>query len=167
MDAGAFFFFDGFDDGVGGEDRVEMCGEEDAGGVVGLDFGGIVGPGRVRGVVHSAADGETVLRFGRDYVLVGVANGFGAEFRQDIARIVEVDIGQAELLEAVEEPGGANGFAEGWGGDAHDLELPLAELGLVEVQPVEGAVNRGEGGEACYAALGRGGGGHLGFHLHF
>ena len=43
------------------------------------------------------------------------------------------------LLEAVEEPGGAGGFAEGWGGDANELKLPLAELWLVKVQPVEGA----------------------------
>ena len=79
------------------------------------------------------------------------------EFGQDVAGVVEVDVGEAELLEAVEEPGGAGGFAEGWGGDADDLELPLAELGLVEVQPVEGAVDGGEGGEACDAALGGGG----------
>ncbi len=59
-------------------------------------------------------------------------------------------------VEAVEEPGGAGGFAEGWGGDADQLELPLAELGLVEMQPVEGAVDGGEGGEAGDAALGGG-----------
>jgi hypothetical protein len=85
---------------------------------------------------------------------------FGREFGQDVAGVVEVRVGEAELLEAVEEPGGADGFAEGWGGDADQLELPLAELRLVEVQPVEGAVNCGEGSEACDAALGGGGGGH-------
>ena len=63
-------------------------------------------------------------------------------------------------MEAVEEPGGAGGFAEGWGGDADEFELPLAELGLVEMQPVEGSVDGGEGGEAGDAALGGGGGGH-------
>jgi len=64
------------------------------------------------------------------------------------------------LLEAVEEPGGAGGFAEGWGGDADQFELPLAELGLMEVEPVEGSVHGGEGGEAGDAALGGGGSGH-------
>ena len=62
------------------------------------------------------------------------------------------------MVEAVEEPGGAIGFSEGRGGDADHFELPLAELGLVEVQPVEGAMDGGEGGEAGDAALG--GGGH-------
>ncbi|WP_433964255.1 hypothetical protein [Tunturiibacter gelidiferens] len=51
-------------------------------------------------------------------------------------------------MKAVEEPGGAGGFAEGWGWDADELELPPAELRLVEMQPVEGAVDCGEGGEA-------------------
>ena len=63
-------------------------------------------------------------------------------------------------MEAVEEPGGAGGFAERRRWDANDFELPLAELGLVEVQPVEGAMHGGESGEACDAALGGGGGGH-------
>ena len=35
------------------------------------------------------------------------------------------------------------------------LELPLAELRLVEMQPVEGAMDGGEGGEACDADAGR------------
>jgi hypothetical protein len=74
-----------------------------------------------------------------------------------------VDVGEAELLEAVEEPGGADGFAEGWRGNADEFELPLAELGLMEVQPVEGAMHGGEGGEMCDAALRGGGGGHQEF----
>jgi hypothetical protein len=65
-----------------------------------------------------------------------------------------MDVGEAELLEALEEPGGTGGFAEGWGRDADDLEEPLAELGLVEMQPVEGAMDGGEGGELGDAALG-------------
>jgi hypothetical protein len=35
--------------------------------------------------------------------------------------------------------------------------LPVAELRLVEMQPVEGSVHGGEGGEACDATLGGGG----------
>ncbi len=57
------------------------------------------------------------------------------------------------VAEAVEEPCGAGGFFRGGGGDADELQLPLAELGLVEMQPVEGAMNRGEGGDARDAAL--------------
>ena len=63
-------------------------------------------------------------------------------------------------MEAVQEPGGAGGFVECGRGDADELELPLAELGLVEVEPMEGSVDGGEAGEACDAALGEGGGGH-------
>jgi len=44
--------------------------------------------------------------------------GFRAQFGKDVAGLVEVRVGQAELLEAVEEPSAAGGFAEGWGGDA-------------------------------------------------
>ena len=87
------------------------------------------------------------------------------EFGEGVAFVVEVDVGEAELVEAVEDPGGSGGLAEGWGGDADEVELPLAELGLVEMEPVEGAVDGGEGGEAGDAPLrGRGGGGGGGGH---
>jgi hypothetical protein len=71
-----------------------------------------------------------------------------------------VDIGEAEAVEVFEEVGGSGGFAEGRGGDADKLKLPLAELGLVEMKPVEGAMDSGDGGEACDALLGGRGGGH-------
>ena len=57
----------------------------------------------------------------------------GGYFAQDVAFVVGVDVGEAEGVEAVEEPRCAGGFAEGWGGDADEFELPLAELRLVEV----------------------------------
>ena len=76
-----------------------------------------------------------------------------AEFGEGVAGVVEMDVGQAELLEALEEPGGACGFSEGWGGNADEFQLPLAELGLVEMQPVKGAMDSGEGCEARDAAL--------------
>src|SRR5271170_2283653 len=160
-DAGGVGGFDGVDEGVGGEDGVEVGGEEDAG----TGFAELAavwrGNGRLsemRGSLRCATDGETVRRFGRDDVSCG--SGIGLEFGEGIAGVVEVDVGEAEVAEAVEKPGGAGGFAEGWGGDADQLELPLAELRLVEVQPVEGAVDCGEGGEASDATLGGGGGGH-------
>jgi hypothetical protein len=65
-----------------------------------------------------------------------------------------VDVGEAEVLEVFEEVVGAGGFVEGWGRDADQVELPLADLGLVDVQPVEGSVNGGEGGEMADALLG-------------
>jgi len=40
------------------------------------------------------------------------------EFGQGVACVVEVDVGEAEGVEAVEEPGGTGGFAKGWSGDA-------------------------------------------------
>jgi hypothetical protein len=82
------------------------------------------------------------------------------KFGEDVACVVEMAVCEAELMEAVKEPGGAGGFVEGWGGNADDVELPLAELWLVEVQPVKGSVDGGEGCQAGDAALGGGGGGH-------
>ena len=79
------------------------------------------------------------------------------------ADFVKVRVGQAELLEAVEKPGGSCGFAEEWCGDADQFELPLAELRLMEMQPAEGSVHGGERGEAGDAALGGRGGGHFDF----
>ncbi len=83
----------------------------------------------------------------------------GDSSAEDVACVVDVDVGEAEGVEAVEEPGGSGGFAEGWGGDADEVELPAAELRLVEMQPVEGAVDCGERGEAGDAMVG--GGGHV------
>ena len=69
-------------------------------------------------------------------------------------------IGEAEVVEAVEEPGCAGGLVEGWGGDVDEFELPFADLGLVEMQPVKGAMNCGESGEMADATLSGGRGGH-------
>ena len=66
---------------------------------------------------------------GRDDAIAG-RHGVG-EFGEGVAGGVEVRIGEAELLEALEEPGGAGLLAERWRGDAEKLELPLAELRLV------------------------------------
>jgi hypothetical protein len=71
-----------------------------------------------------------------------------------------MDIRQAEMMEAIKKPCSAGRFCEGGRGDADHLQLPLAKLGLVEVQPMKGPVHRGEGGEAGDALLGSGGGGH-------
>jgi len=57
-------------------------------------------------------------------------------------------------VEAIEKPGGTGGFAEGRSGDTDEFELPLAEPWLVEVKPVEGAVDGCEGREAGDTALG-------------
>ena len=74
-DAGAVLVFGGFGGGAGGEDGVEVGGEEDdrAGG----------------------SEFEARVRDSR------------AEFGEGVACVVEVDVGEAELVEAVEEPGGA------------------------------------------------------------
>ena len=72
-------------------------------------------------------------------------------------------VGEAEFGETLEEPGGAGLLGEGWGGDGEEVELPEAELGLVEVQPGEGAVHGELGGEAGDAVLG--GGGFVGHEL--
>jgi hypothetical protein len=81
----------------------------------------------------------------------------GGEFGQGVAGFVEVGIGEAELVEALEEPLGASPLAEGRCGDAEDFEMPLTEAWLLQVQPVEGAMDCGRGGEARDTELGRGG----------
>ena len=70
--------------------------------------------------------------------------GGRGKFGEGVAFVVEVDVGEAELAEAVEEPGGTGVLGEGRGWDAEEFELPLAELWLVEMQPVEGAMDGGE-----------------------
>jgi len=82
------------------------------------------------------------------------------EFGEGVTCVVEMDVGEAEVSEAVEEPGGAGGFFEGRRGDSNHFELPLAELRLVKVQPVEGAMDGGKGCEARDTTLRVGGGGH-------
>ena len=62
VDARAVLFFDGFDGGVGGEDCVEMGGEEDAGGVGGWTLESC-GSRECGGLSTSLLAYETVLRF--------------------------------------------------------------------------------------------------------
>jgi len=141
----------------GGE--AEQAGE--AGGVVagsgsedpGVDLGGLSGSSRGKDGVEVGGE-EDDLRGSR----VGTLGRRTREFGEGVAGGVDVGVGEAELPETVEEPGGAGLFAEGWGRDAEKFELPLAELRLVQMQPVERAMHRGCGGEACDAELG--GGGH-------
>lgn len=57
-----------------------------------------------------------------------------------------MDLGEAELLEAVKEPLCAVGLGEGWSGDSDEVKLPLSELRLVEVEPVEGTMDGSQAG---------------------
>ncbi len=68
-----------------------------------------------------------------------------------------MDVGEAEGAEAVEEPGGAGLLGEGRRGDGEHLELPQAELRLVEMQPVEGAMDGNQAGKAADALVSLGG----------
>ncbi len=115
--------------------------------------------------------GKTVSRWAESeeegLVCVGAEADVG-ELGEGVAGVVEVEVGEAEGGEALEEPGGAGLLGEGGRGDGEHLELPAAELGLVQMQPVEGAVDGELGGEAGDAALGERGlvgggrGGHSG-----
>ncbi len=164
---------------------ADVCGEEDGDGWLDLGVTERGGEGEqtgeAGGVVADAGSLDTgaVGRLARlagdtcreDGVEVGgeqetgaagagrCVSGRRAELGEDVAFVVEVRIVEAELPEAVEEPCGAGLFAEGWCGDADELELPLAKLGLVEMQPVEGSVHGSERSEPGDTALG-GGDGH-------
>ena len=81
---------------------------------------------------------------------------FGRELGEGVAFVIEMDVGEAEGAEVLEEPGGSGVFAEGRRGDADDLQQPSTQLRLMQVQPVKGAMDRGEAGEAGDALMGGG-----------
>ncbi len=83
---------------------------------------------------------------------VGVAR---RKFSEGVAFFVEMRVAEAEGAEAVEEPGGAGGFPKGGRGNGQHLELPEQELGLVEVEPAEGAMDGYRSRQAGDAVLGK------------
>jgi hypothetical protein len=139
-----------------GEQGGEACGViADAGGEDAWGFGifdGVTGGSCGEDGVEVGGDEEAGRR-------LGLFCRGGCEFCEDVAFVVEVDVGEAELVEALEEPGGAGVLGKGGRGDADQFKLPEAELRLVQMQPVEGAVNGGEAGEAGDSTV-SGGGGH-------
>jgi hypothetical protein len=101
---------------------------------------------------------EDCIEMGREEQ-VGSIRGFGfsgrgSQFSESVPFVVQMQIGEAEVFEAVEKPGGPGLLVERWGGDADEFKLPLTELRLVEVQPMEGAMDGGKAGQAGNAALG-------------
>ena len=140
--------------GNGGEaesgDKGEQGGE--AGAVVG-DAGGEVTRG-LGGVFGGGFGGEDGVEVGGDENAGRGWVGREGEFGEGVADVVDADGGEVEVVKAIEEPGGAGGFVEGGRGDAGDFELPGEDLRLVEVEPVEGAMDGGQGGEVGDAALG-------------
>lgn len=71
-----------------------------------------------------------------------------------VADGIDVRISEAEFGEAVEEPGGARGFAEGRRRNGKNLHEPAAQLRLVQMQPVERAMHSGVRGELRNAEIG-------------
>jgi hypothetical protein len=161
-----FAYVGGKDDGDGwgdagvaegggdGEEASQAC-------AVVADAGGIDSRriGVLDGFAESAGGKDGVEVSGDEDAGSGFGMALGEEFGNGVAFAVEVGVREAKLVEATEEPVGAVVFAEGWGWDADELELPGAELRLVEMQPMEGAMDGSESGESCDSALG-GGGGH-------
>jgi len=90
---------------------------------------------------------------------VGCQGFCGGEFGQSVAGLVNVRIGEAERMESLQKPRGARLLAERRSGDAQDFQLPPAELQLMDMQPMERAMDRRGGGEARDAKLS--GGGHF------
>jgi hypothetical protein len=81
---------------------------------------------------------------------------FGCEFGEGVALFVEVEVGEAEVMEALKEPCGAVLLVKGRCGDSDEVEEPAAQLRLMEVQPVESAVSCGQGRKFDDALVGRG-----------
>ena len=76
------------------------------------------------------------------------------QFGEDVADGVEMRVVETKLAEAGEEPGGAGGFGERRSRDGEQLQLPAAELRLVQMEPLEGAVDAAVGGEGGDAGQG-------------
>ncbi len=100
--------------------------------------------------------GEDGIQMGGEHDDRGVGSA-AWQLAERIAFLIDVDVTEAELGETGGEPGGAGGLPERGGGDGQQLELPEAHLGLMQVQPMKGAVDGKVGGEARDAMLGEGG----------
>jgi len=91
------------------------------------------------------------------------AGGRGGRFRsqlcEGVAFVVEVNVGEAEGTETIEEEFGALLFVKGGRGYADDVEQPVTDLRLVEMQPVKGAMHRCESCQLRNPLMG--GGRHL------
>ena len=86
------------------------------------------------------------------------------QFGEGVAGFVDVGVGEAQLPEAFEEPLGAGLLGEGRRGDGEKCKLPETQLGLVQMQPGEGAVDGQLRGQTGDAVLGTGGGAcHAGY----
>ena len=86
-------------------------------------------------------------------MLAGIAPGSSPKALPAASRWT---LAQAEFAEAVGEPEGAVMLGERRGGDGEEFQLPLTHAGLMEVQPVEGAVDGERGGQAGDAQEGQG-----------
>ena len=162
----AFAFFAdvcGEDDGDGRSDvgEAEGSGEAEQGGEAGAVVAGAWGveAGAIFARGAGGAGGEDGVEVGGDEEdgLAGM-RGVGGEFSESVAGVVEADVRETERLEEGDDGVGAGALAEGRRGDGDEVEEPLAELGLVEMQPVEGAMDGGRGGEGEDASLGAGNG---------
>ena len=110
-------------------------GEEagESGGVVADAGSGDAGGVRVFGGLTKGVDGKDGVEMGREEDTGNGCwlRGIGCEFGEGVALRVEVDVGEAELVESVKEPGGARGLVEGRCRDADEFELPAPELRLM------------------------------------
>ncbi len=71
----------------------------------------------------------------------------GAE-SEDVADLVDLDMGEADFTEAGGQPLGTGCFAKGRGGDARSIHLPLRDLGFFKTESAEGGANLGQCGKA-------------------
>ena len=77
---------------------------------------------------------------------------------EDVAGLVGFDGAEASLGKAGGEPGGANLFTEGRGGNGDQLGLPVHDFSGIAVQPGEGGMDRLAGGDGGDSGKGRTGG---------
>jgi hypothetical protein len=86
----------------------------------------------------------------------------GFLYAKSISDSIKFHVLKAKLAKARAEPLCAGLFSKGRGGDRGQLRLPAHDLLLVEVHPLESAMDAAVGGDLRHAGKGRdsGGGSH-------
>jgi hypothetical protein len=159
---------------------ADVCGEEDprGRGDVGVAQGGCQAEecGEAGGVVAGSRSKDAGAFFpwccggsGRkDGVEMGRQEGEGSvwgrfrcgEFGECVSGPVEMNVRESQGTKLLDEPLCAAALGEGWRWDREDLDQPDAKLRLMEVKPVERAMDGKRPGETADLELRVGGGRH-------
>src|SRR5882724_13047075 len=74
---------------------------------------------------------------------------------KDVADFIGLHVVEANLAEAIGQPGGASPLAKRGSSDARHLHLIFGETGFLRSKPLVGRANLGQYGDACHFLLHR------------